>query len=921
MPKNPKNRPATGLKAYYFLIVCMLFPFMLKAETGSISGKVLDAESGEQLIGAAVFIEGTTLGSATDLDGNYNIVNLKAGVYELTISYISYKTEKIAEVRIQSGEETRLDISLKSAEILLNSAEVVARANRESFAVLLSDQKIAFAIQEQVGAQQLSIQGVSDAAGASTKISGVTKSEGSGEIFVRGLGDRYLSTTMNGLPIPSDNVDKKNIDLSLFESSIIQNLGISKTYNTESFADQAAGNVNIVSKEYSDKSGFGIQGGINSQLQTAEAWSNHKSSPNTESSFLSFPRKNFLLTESLSKSSWDPRNSVFPADWGLNALGGYQFKLHDQTLKMFYNLSYKQDYSYSNGVYRKYVENILQNEFTDTESWSFQQNLTGLLNLSYDLSESASLSLNALFINKLSDNVYEQGRNQLGYIRDSGEPSDDHIFERDQNTKTTNLQVYQLLGRKTIKANNTINWGIGFNMVDAMEPNRIRNRIGYDQDQLFLNMHGIGNYDNRRSSQQIRDRELNAYLKDQFRLNLGKHSFSTSAGFNFRHKSRDFESRFVGADIKELSTEGVDIDNLSLLFTQEAFSSALIRELPQDEYSAVLNVLGVFVHSGFDFGKLSGNFGFRLEADQLKLTWDINNDQYYDLETRDSLYAGIYPSLNFKYELSEKHFLRLSGSKTITIPEFKELAPFPYVSPTGSITKGNPELNLSDNYNLDFKWEYFKSNRELLSLTGFYKYIRNPINLSMERGAARSFVTANTGSFANVFGLEAEARLELYNSEHRRLNLMANATRMWFKQELLPAFYYNDKTSSGLQGAPEFITNLTLSYEDKSKAWMAALTANYTSDRIFALGHPLSATHPDIYFNEDIIEEARMLLDLVLGIKLSENLKLKFTARNLLNPAIVQTQKIIDYDGDESQVVVESFKKGTKMQLSLVYQL
>ena len=60
MPKNPKNRAATGLKAYYFLIVCMLFPFMLKAETGSISGKVLDAETGGQLIGAAVFIEGTS---------------------------------------------------------------------------------------------------------------------------------------------------------------------------------------------------------------------------------------------------------------------------------------------------------------------------------------------------------------------------------------------------------------------------------------------------------------------------------------------------------------------------------------------------------------------------------------------------------------------------------------------------------------------------------------------------------------------------------------------------------------------------------------------------------------------------------------------------------------------------------------------
>lgn len=921
MPKNPKNRAATGLKAYYFLIVCMLFPFMLKAETGSISGKVLDAESGEQLIGAAVFIEGTTLGSATDLDGNYNIVNLEAGVYELTISYISYKTEKIAEVRIQSGEETRLDISLKSAEILLNSAEVVARANRESFAVLLSDQKIAFAIQEQVGAQQLSIQGVSDAAGASTKISGVTKSEGSGEIFVRGLGDRYLSTTMNGLPIPSDNVDKKNINLSLFESSIIQNLGITKTYSTEGFVDQTAGNVNILSKEYSDKSSLSIQGGTNSNLLTAYSWNNHKRSPNVEKAFLSFLGKQQNLTESISGQSWNPSILGFPADWGLSAEGGYKFNFKEQSLRMFYTLSYKQDYTYSSGIYRKYVENILQNEFTDTESWSFNQNLTGLFNAAYDFSEKHSLGFNALLIHKLSDNVYEQGRNQEGYIRDSGEPSNDHIFERDQNTKTTGMQVYQLLGRHELKVNNKLNWALGFNLVDADEPNRIRNRVGFDNEVVFVNMHGIGNYDNRKSSQLIRDREFNAYIKNQFQIWSANKEHPVTAGLNFRHKTRDFNSTFVGADIKELSTNGIDVDNLSLLFTQDAFTSAMLRKLPQDVYTAVLNVYGAFLHTGFDVGKLTGNIGLRLEADQVKLSWDINNDQYYDLETRDTMYLGVYPAINLKYAFTENNHLRFSASKTITLPEFKELAPFPYVSPTGNITKGNPELKLSDNYNLDFKWEYFKSRTELISITSFFKHIRNPINLTMERGAARSFVTANTGKYANVFGLEAEARLDLYHTQNQTFGLIANATRMWFTQILLPAYYYNGKTTTGLQGAPEYIGNITLSYNNSLSGLMAGLTANYTSDRIFALGHPLSATYPDIYFNEDIIEKASLSLDLVVGINITKKMKLKFTGRNLLNPAIVQTQKIIDYDGDINEVIVESYKKGSKMQLSIAYFL
>ena len=70
---------------------------------------------------------------------------------------------------------------------------------------------------------------------------------------MRGLGDRYLSTTMNGLPIPSDNVDNKNINLSLFSTNIIENVGVSKTYTTSNYLDQASGNVNVETKGYRRK--------------------------------------------------------------------------------------------------------------------------------------------------------------------------------------------------------------------------------------------------------------------------------------------------------------------------------------------------------------------------------------------------------------------------------------------------------------------------------------------------------------------------------------------------------------------------------------------------------------------------------------------------------------------------------------------
>ena len=106
--------------------------------------------------------------------------------------------------------------------------------------------------------RESSILGISDVKSAATKISGVTESEASGDVFVRGLGDRYLTTTFNGLPIPSDDVERKNIDLGLFPTRVIQNVSISKTYSAATSADQASGNINIASRELAGTSDFPV---------------------------------------------------------------------------------------------------------------------------------------------------------------------------------------------------------------------------------------------------------------------------------------------------------------------------------------------------------------------------------------------------------------------------------------------------------------------------------------------------------------------------------------------------------------------------------------------------------------------------------------------------------------------------------------
>ena len=77
-------------------------------------------------------------------------------------------------------------------------------------------------------------------------------------IFVRGLGDRYNSTTMNGLPIPSNDPEKKNINLDIFSTDIIEYVSIDKVYNGKFFGDFAGGNVDIVSKDYKGNGFFKI---------------------------------------------------------------------------------------------------------------------------------------------------------------------------------------------------------------------------------------------------------------------------------------------------------------------------------------------------------------------------------------------------------------------------------------------------------------------------------------------------------------------------------------------------------------------------------------------------------------------------------------------------------------------------------------
>ncbi|TXD46307.1 TonB-dependent receptor [Polaribacter sp. IC073] len=906
-------------------IAFIAFSQLLTAQNkGTLKGLLTDKETNNApLPFANVFIKGTTIGTTTDFDGNYSF-KIPTGTHKVSFSFLGYKTiEK--NFTIKGGETLALNQTM-SAEEGVGLGEVVIKSytSKESANALLLAQKKATIIKESIGAQTLAKIGVSDAANATTKISGVAKSEGSGSIYIRGLGDRYLSTTMNGLPIPSDDVSNKNINLSLFSTDVIKNVGISKTYTTASYADQGSGNVNVNSKEFiSNAYTVSFSGGVNTTVLNLS--DDFRTTIINEDVAVGFHKKTYALQNLITLQGWDTRTISSPINFSGSFSAGQKFEVLGKEVAVFLTGSHSKSFTHQKGIFKTYRSNVLNSEFTDAEEYGALANTTGYVNFRLKLNDNNKLKYNTLFVNTGTDNLYEQGRNGLGYVFDQ-DPQEEGAFIRDQNFKQTTMLVNQLLGEHNWSENNTLNWAGGYNFVLAEEPNRIRNEINILDITTSpeIQYAHVGDYQQRKSSQKIQDTEYTAFLENKWALGSKDDNkpYSLNYGLNYRHKQRAFKSLFVG--VRSKGFKAPSIDDLSETFTTTNFNNGLrLRVGETDRYHADLEILAGFVNFDFSFdNKLSGNLGVRFERDELDVTWDVTN-YVGRLGTLNKVYESVYPSINLKYELKENQYVRFASSITQTLPEFKELAPFEYVSPTGRVVKGNPDLEKSDIYNFDLKYEVFPNSGQLFSGTVFYKHIKNPITLAQSRGSSGYFVYSNTGKEANVYGFELEAKTDLIknDAEEGVLNFTGNITKMWLKQDLLKEFQYKNKITSSLQGASDFIANGSLSFSNKKEnEFVATLTGNYSSDKIFVLGSPEDFANSAELYNDEIIEKGFVTLDFVISKELTKKITVKLVGKNVLNPEIKQTQKVRSLISKiESNETISSYKNGSRVTLSFKY--
>ncbi len=902
------------------LTILLFFTLMMGyAQNGSIVGKVLDKEvNNDPLPFSNITIKGTTKGTTSDLDGLYQIQNVAPGTYTLIFSFVGYETKEVPNVVVNAGKITTVDVILGANAAALDAVIITTTTRKVSEAALLLEQKKAVDIKQSIGAEELAKKGVGDAAGAVSKISGVSQQEGSSNVYVRGLGDRYLNTTFNGLPLPANDINKKNIELSLFSSDVIENVSISKAYSAKQYGDFAAGNVNIDSKEYKGKGFFDVF--VGTSVNTNAIGENFVKSEGS-GYFGDYARHNQNPFAVILSHGIDPESVNTPINVTFGASAGKSFDFENGSrLSVFGTVSFENGYEYRKGEATDFTT-VEKKTFGAAEEFEYSTTTTAMATVNYKFDDANKLKFNSLFINSSTNEVGYFGIDGKGRDRDAILNTDEGFYQMNAQFDQNQVYVNQLIGNHK-SGKFELDWAAGYNVVYARQPDR--KRITIENYQFALDTDPTTNptffsnvdYDNQRYFQDIDDTEFNGRLNLNYEAN---ENFKLNFGYNARSKERNFENIRYGYDIIDSDYAITDVNNLNSVFSISnlnltsggVYEIRVINSLPglsntnrpgspENTYKGNLDLFAGYADAEIKVGK-KWLFvpGIRVESFDQSIAYDVINLGNNGNSSRSAYENFFLPSINVRYALTEEQNLRFSASRTVSLPEFKETAPFVYIDVTNRIG-GNPDLLGSDDptfinvsdvaysnvLNFDVKYEWFFGKGEIFSVSAFAKQISDPVNRVVAFDATGTQRYFRTGEQADVYGVEIEVRKNLLQDKDDNTLLSAglNTTFMHTEQDLFDViqgtYSVNFRNSTEqLQGASPFIMNADISYSPTFGSYKPTgnLVFSYFSDRIDALGSGQLG---------NIIEKSVPTLDFIMKNEITENFEINFSIRNLLNPKI-----------------------------------
>lgn len=888
-------------KVFFFILLLVLST--MTAMAGNIKGTVLDKQTKEPLTGATIQITGTAQGVVADIDGNYTL-NVNDGTYTITVRYIGYKDILLNSIKVKA--ETLLNFEMESDAQTLGEVSVVAKKNLEGERALQMERQKATLAIENLGAKEMSIKGISNVEEGVKKITGISIAS-AGQLIVRGLGDRYSTTTLNGLPIASLNPDNKLIPLDIFPASTVQNITVSKVYDASAFADYSGAHIDISTKENVGSDflsiSFNAGGKFNTLGKDFYRMDRDGSLFKTPSldqklidmsltDFEEYARHNRLFNTSFQVS----KKTALP-EFGGNIGFGKRFTLGGNEVSVLGSIGVSNDLQTMDNASIRTLEatgNTL-NEF-NYDSYSNELKIAALGNLGYSFRTSDHIGYTFFYARNAIDT----------YMRREGVDYEDHHLIGSNNvTHIYSLQNHQVNGKHYFGKQWDLNWSGSYSKTSSDEPDRRQVMFIREDDQIKL--FKLNRQETMRYFGSLNEDEWVGDLTASYRFGDNN---KLQAGFTYKDKNRDYMGTRFYYNLNKLNPTITDIYDTDSFLNMENVENGSItidrKKQPKDSYTAGNSIYAGYIATEYyPVAPLLVNLGVRYEISKQWVDYytDGGKAERSELNKND-----LFPSLNMKYQMNEKNSLRFAFSRTVTRPSFIEMAPFLYQESYGSAQiRGNADLQNGYNYNIDLRYELFEKNGDMLSITAYYKHLKAPIERvqTLSGGSAvHSFRNADNGM---ATGVEIEFRKEIVKD----LRFGVNGSYMYTNVKLPEGGAYTN-SQRALQGASPYLANADLTYSpafSNDRQLSVALLYNLQGPRIHSVG---------ISGLGDIKQQPVHTLNFTGSYRFNRRFAVKLQVNDLLNQDILFKQEV-PTTGDK--VEVERFRKGTGFEVGFSYDL
>ncbi|MBN8584448.1 MAG: TonB-dependent receptor [Ignavibacteria bacterium] len=926
------------MKSKYILLfaaVMISFSLNIFAQNGKITGKVLDGTNGSVLPDAVIKIETINKGTASDLDGKFSFENIASGEVNVKASYVGYVSQSV-NVKLKEGEVVSLDFVLQPEGTLTDTVTIEATRIQNNDAALLLKQQKAENIQDGISSQQIKRTADATSSDVLKRVVGVSIVDNK-FVFVRGTNERYSSTTLNGVILPSTDPDKKAFSFDLFPSNLLDNIVISKSYTPDLVGNFSGGLVQVTTKDFPDQLSLNFT--TSSSYNTISTGENFLTYNAGEKKFLFFnsgmdngtrqlpsifPGQTVLSSnynvqevKSFSRAltnNWAQENSTAPVNGGFQLSLGNNFLIGKSN-----NLGVFGAYTYSNSFSSKSMERqsyqtdgLLESKYTGSQS-EYSVLWGGLFNLSFRAGENNKFSFkNTYVFNSEDETDYQEGFNN---------PQTQERKLYSTRFVERNMLSSQLSGEHFISklGKLRISWKAAYSEADRNEPDyktlRYQKEIGTEgRFYAALSTGEPNSLGGGRFFSWLKDINRSAESNFEFSFKPAKKiEVKTKLGVFYNRSSRDFSARLFAPKLMDANNFGLFYLSPDSLFMPENIDTnkILYYELTRksDAYNATEDLAAGFLMFDVPVGKLRTVIGARLESNLSRLN---SYDQIGDPIQRNVNKNDVLPSINLTYALNSQINLRAGYYQSISRPEFREIAPFSFYDFTEQIfTIGNPELERNLIRNYDLRFEYFPYAGEIISVSLFYKKFDSPIEevfVPNSGGDNRIKTYQNAKGGANNYGIELEARKNLgFITKHMKyFSLNANISVINSKVDLSGIGSTVTNLERRLQGQSPYTINLGLYYDNADLGTSVNLSYNRFGKRISEVG---------LEGLSDIEENGRDVVDISVIQKLFKNFEIKLSVKDILAQDYLFTQQV---NGKEE--MFKKFNAGTGYSLSLSFK-